>query len=239
MKTITVQNEKIRVTAPESVYQRFMPSVDNVERMRSGDIRVHSREVQARGAILGHAMKILGNQYEAMLLDREEFELDQIELSVVAAEAMQSVKNSYIREDLCEHSKYLEMETYNRYIGGHRLTAGMEFELDAARAYANAATGEIDFQQLFHDTSAKYSEYRTRMVFAAAREGMNTEITEIKHKTAAEHMDEILWFKKYMFELEREYRHRFDNTEFQIEVLRPDLMPIQIGTCRYGTEQSL
>jgi len=114
---------------------------------------------------------------------------------------------------------------------GHRLTPGMEFEIDAAQAYASAAVGDIDFEKLFHETSEKYNEYRLRIIFSAAREGGKY---QSNHLSASEHAESLIALKKYMFELERKYRHRFDTqTAFKIEVLRPDLMPEQIGLCRY------
>lgn len=233
---VIVENEKIRVTMSANEYASYRDNAESMARIQklpSGDIRHHDPDKVQRGLVLSTAMKILGNQYEAMQLDQEDFALDETELSIVTAEAMAAAKNTYIEEYLSEHTKYHEGETFSRYLTGRRLSQGMEFELDAAIAYACAATGNINFAKLFHDTSAKYTEYRTRMVLSAAKEGLDN-----KHLSPGEHMESILAFKKMMFEIERKYRHRFDGNTWEITVLRPDLMPDQIGLCRYAPPSS-
>jgi len=97
MNTITVENEKIRVTVPVELYNDWKKECGPLEQnLPSGDIRYHDPDKQTRGMLLSHAMKILGNQYEAMQLDNEPFEMDELELSIIAAEAVNAAKNSYI-----------------------------------------------------------------------------------------------------------------------------------------------
>lgn len=234
MKTITVENEKIRVTVSSEYYAKekknLLPWMLE-QRLPSGEIRHHNADKFVRGKILSHAMQILGNQYESMILDREEFSLTEDELQEISISAVKSLHESYVEEWLNEHSKYGKNVVFKRYVANVEIRSpGIEFEIDSATAYAKAAMGEIDFMRLFSDTSEKYSEFRQRMIFKSASEGM-----QFSKRTVSDYVESIINFRKYMFDLEREYRHRFDNTSFVIKVLRPDLMPNQIGMCRYGS----
>lgn len=230
----TVSNEKISVTVSDEMWEIFKPSIHSCafkQTLPSGDVRFHDPEKVVRGRILSHAMAVLGNQFEAQLLDREKFTLSDEELQAIKWEAIKSIQDHYVQEFLTEHTKYKAGETFFRYQGGHRLSQGMEFELDEAMAYARAATSELDYKKLYFDISEKYSEFRTRMILNAAKQGADVKPEAL---TVDDQMASIIAFKQMMFEIERRYRHRFDNSEFQITVLRPDLMPEQIGLCSYG-----
>ncbi|OAI04893.1 hypothetical protein [Methylomonas methanica] len=218
----TVENARIRVTVSDAQWDAYVKRVPDhllTQTLPSGDTRHHDLNAIVRGRILSDAMEIIGNQSEAALLDREPFALTAQEVHDIAF-------NVYMSHWLRNHSKYGEGVTLGRYVAGKRLSGGMAHEIDAARAYAQAALRELDYEKLYRDTVDKYLPGSQVDIFRAAQEGRSAD--------ANSDVEEAIYWRWYQWGNERRFRHRFDNTDdFKIEVIDADAMPAQIGLCRY------
>lgn len=218
----TVQNARIRVTVSDAQWQAYanrVPSHSLKQTLPSGDVRHHSLDGIVRGRILSDAMEIIGNRSEALLLDQEPFRLSDQEVHDIAF-------NVYMSHWLRDHSKFGDGVTLGRYLNGKRLSRGMAYEMDAARAYAQAALRELDYEKLYRDTVDKYLPGSQVEIFRAAQEGGRAD--------ASADVEEAIYWRWYRWDNERRYRHRFDNNnDFTIEIIDTDAMPQQIGLCRY------
>ena len=113
----TFQNARVRVTIPDTDYERFLE-------------RAGHDEVKARGHILSEAMVKLANAKAAKDL-AEAPSFPEEELVRVAT-------NMLVLRHLSEHSHYEIGMLMQRWQGGHIMSAGMQCDINAAHGYAIA-----------------------------------------------------------------------------------------------------
>ncbi len=121
---ITVQNDRIRVTVSDDVAAEYSERSIYLAHIQG----TQTPEQIQRGLVLSDAMSILGNSSEVTILESEPITEHEIEDRVIELLTIQH---------LIEHCRYNVGETLMRMNDGHRMSLGMEADVEAARSWAH------------------------------------------------------------------------------------------------------
>jgi len=231
---ITVQNDRIRVTVTQEIWDSFTGAAQrlaHIQVLPSGDIRVHSAEQSQRGLVLSEAMSKLGNASELRLMEQEG--LDQSEILKLA-------KICLMEKYLAENGRYDAGETMMRYEGGHRMSQGMASEAAEAEAYAQGQLSPLSDEEtraemiaavqdlLNNERDPSQRKIRTTKRLTALRSGT-------RHRDSTNALAEATDCLAYLRDVELRYRQvHADMDGWQIEIIGE--IPDQIGLCRYADE---
>lgn len=233
---ITVQNDRIRVTVPQNIWDSFAIRADRLAHTQvlpSGELRTHSAEEIQRGLILSEAMSKLGNASELKFLAQEEPE---------STEIIQHAKLILIRNYLLKHGRYDADEVITRYQDGLRMSQGMQQEVSEAESYAQgqlsplsideARTELINYVRECIASGIKPTEAALR--FKGKLTVLKTGGLRDESLAALAEASELL---SLLYEIQLRYRKvRANMAGWEIDVLGD--MPDQIGLCRYAEDIS-
>jgi hypothetical protein len=235
---ITVQNDRIRVTVTQEIWDSFSDAAQRLAHKQvlpSGDVHIHSPEKILRGLVLSEAMTKLGSASELKSLENEE--LDNTEITKLA-------KLTLMRNYLEKRGRYNTDDLMWRYEGGKMMSLGMQHFVLEAESYAQGLLSPLSEDDAWKDlknyiskfiasgTEPAEHEIRTKKKLMDLRMGkLGDEAAADAAMTQAE--DSLNFCRN----IDRNYlKSRADMDGWQIEVIGE--MPDQIGLSRYSTEVS-
>ena len=235
---ITVQNDRIRVTVTQEIWDSFSDAAQRLAHkhvLPSGDVHIHSPEKILRGLVLSEAMTKLGSASELKSLENEE--LDNTEITKLA-------KLTLMRNYLEKRGRYNTDDLMWRYEGGKMMSPGMQHFVLEAESYAQGILSPLSEDDASKDlknyiskciasgTEPAEHELRTKKILMDLRMGkLGDEAAADAAMTQAE--DSLNFCRN----IDRNYlKSRPDMDGWQIEVIGE--MPDQIGLSRYSTEVS-
>lgn len=220
---VIVENEKIRVTLSAELFAQYRSGCrDRTEVMRSGDRRVHSAEATARGKVLSDAMRALAHRQVVA---------GPVKLDMAAAR--EQVFDGYVFEYLSEHGRYDPWDLIRRADAGRMLSQGQASELSDARAYASGKMGDLDNAGLVAlgrkilDSKNPDDRREWRRLALMSNRHADPAVAEKIIEVAREEAQRTLDYSKH-----------YTAGQLGIEVLRPDIMPKQIGLQTYDKTAS-
>lgn len=217
---ITVQNQRIRVTVTQSVWDSFESKATYLA------VRQNKEEVQ-RGLVLSCAMSKLGNASEHRML---------VEEAVDQGQVLKIAKRLLMRDYLAKRSPSTAAEIVYRYANDARIPDSMEKALDEAIAYADGQIGALTRQHAIDAFMAFAGKQLSGSQKASERENARQlkllELRTTLPKLGNEAINKAEALIREKQSLEIEYRERQAGTDgWTIEIIGP--MPQQIGICRY------
>jgi hypothetical protein len=225
MSTVVVENEKIRITLSKELFDQFQCE-DRIEYLKSGDKIVHSGASEQRGKVLSYAMSKLANDQEYLRV-KDTPKITEPDYAM----AELAVKEKYKIKYLLEHNHLYGDELWVRLNGGHRLSSGMAQLVEEANAYATGIMGDCDLH-CFAERCLNISKYeKKRELNKLALMSPENQLNVDEEIVLEAH--NLMWLMNYHIDVEISYRNRFKDWDMRIEILRPDLMPNQIGTCAF------
>lgn len=207
--------------------EKIIKNDDGTVTVVNARIRVTTSEEDfkkyGRATILSDAMRQLGNASELKLIESEPITEDQ-----VRAEAYDILVFEYLKE----HCHYDLQKTLIRMHGGHRMSRGMQNDVDEARAYADGIMFPISNDQLMRRMSKLMAENKGR--YPHPRELKKIRLQRnLDGLTADAAIEAACKTLQAQRKTELGYRDHFANfrNDWKIEIIGD--MPEQIGTCRY------
>lgn len=172
-----------------------------------------------RGVVLSEAMAKLGNISELKRLKNVEMTADDIKA------VTDSVYKMLVVKWLGEHSQYADC--VKRYVLNARMSLGMQYEVDQAKAYADGHFHEVDNDFI----CKKYAELTPKY---SSKNRVETVLFEMNKSDPDFNLEnEILKYFLQKDEFEIEYREFRTKIPIEVTVIDPCSMPSQIGMCTY------
>ncbi|HAM53090.1 MAG TPA: hypothetical protein DCP92_21205 [Nitrospiraceae bacterium] len=200
----------------------------NMITVENGTLRVTLPEEEfqkiGRHGVFDTAMRALGNRCEADLMENE-----GVDLSDVREAVYRQLIVSYLKE----HTRYDLNEVLMRMDKGARMSEGMQYDADCAKAYAQGIINPLSLEELHewaadvYDKNGDLPRRQIKLMELRAGKGDGEQqetMLRVAKESEADHRSEI----------SRRRAMAQSVAHWQIEITGK--MPKKVGVCRYEEE---
>jgi hypothetical protein len=229
---VTVQNDRIRVTVTQEIWDSYAERAESITASKLGDCSVALSEQVQRGLVLSEAMSKLGNASEVALLENESVLAEEIE--TLAREHLMLLYLQTNRPKTAD-------KTAGRYRKGLPLTYSMKCDVALGLAFAEGALSPVTAILARKELIAYVTECEASNLQQSPRElahlssimGLRMGIHKFPQNVGVVALADAAHIANNKRLNELQYRRgRADMRGWQIEVI--GVMPTPIGVCRYA-----